>query len=138
MATAKKPAAKKPAPARKAATPAARAAASATKPAKKPVAPPAAKAAAMPPVTAAPAPRAEKPLKAKKPKQVRDSFTMPKTEYVVLDALKLRASKLASPAKKSELLRAGVKALAGMADDAFLAAIKAVPAIKTGRPPAKS
>lgn len=79
-------------------------------------------------------PNTEKPAKVKKPKLVRDSFTIPKAEYTVLDELKQRAGKLASPVKKSELLRAGVKALAAMSDPAFLAALKAVPAIKTGRP----
>ena len=72
--------------------------------------------------------------KVKKPKLVRDSFTIPKGEYVVLDALKARAAKLAQPAKKSELLRAGIKALAAMNDAALKAALQAVPAIKTGRP----
>lgn len=75
-----------------------------------------------------------KPSKAKKPKLVRDSFTIPKTEYAVLDELKQRAVKLAHPVKKSELLRAGIKALSGMSDAALLAALKAVPSIKTGRP----
>jgi len=76
--------------------------------------------------------------KAKKPKMIRDSFTIPKTEYVVIDALKERAGKLSRAAKKSELLRAGVKALAAMSDAAFLAALAAVPTIKTGRPAATS
>lgn len=75
-----------------------------------------------------------KASKAKKPKLVRDSFTIPKTEYSVLDELKLRAAKLAHPVKKSELLRAGIKALNGLSDAALLAALKAVPSIKTGRP----
>jgi hypothetical protein len=75
--------------------------------------------------------KADKPKKAK---LVRDSFTMPKTEHAVLDELKLRAAKLGRPAKKSEVLRAGVQALAGMGDAAFLAAVGGVPAIKTGRP----
>ena len=79
-------------------------------------------------------PKAAKPVKAKKPKLVRDSFTIPKAEYTVLDDLKQRAARLASPAKKSELLRAGIKALAAMPDAAFVAALGAVPAIKTGRP----
>ncbi|MDO8386604.1 MAG: hypothetical protein Q7T13_09385 [Polaromonas sp.] len=82
----------------------------------------------------APAPKAEKPAKAKKPKLVRDSFTIPKAEYVVLDELKQRATQLARPIKKSELLRAGIKALAAMSDTGFLAALDQVPAIKTGRP----
>ena len=74
--------------------------------------------------------------KVKKPKMIRDSFTIPKPEYVVLDALKERAGKLARGVKKSELLRAGIKALAAMPDAAFLAALAAVPTIKTGRPAA--
>ncbi len=74
------------------------------------------------------------PEKAKKPKLVRDSFTIPKAEYLVLDELKQRATKLTRPAKKSELLRAGIKALAALSDAAFLTALQQVPAIKTGRP----
>jgi hypothetical protein len=42
--------------------------------------------------------------------------------------------KFGIPAKKSELLRAGIKALAALNDAAFAAAMQAVPAIKTGRP----
>lgn len=80
--------------------------------------------------------KVEKSDKARKPKLVRDSFTIPKAEYQVLDELKERSARLARPAKKSELLRAGIKALAGMADAALLAALQAVPAIKTGRPKA--
>lgn len=76
----------------------------------------------------------EKIEKPKKAKLVRDSFTIPKTEYVVLDELKQRAAKLTRPAKKSELLRAGIKLLASLSDAAFLTALEQVPAIKTGRP----
>jgi hypothetical protein len=72
--------------------------------------------------------------KVKKPKLVRDSFTIPKAEYLVLEDLKQRANKLTRPAKKSELLRAGIKVLACLSDAAFLAALEKVPAIKTGRP----
>jgi hypothetical protein len=90
------------------------------------------------PVTATtvtpPAPPAAKADKPKKPKLVRDSFTIPKAEYGVLQALKERAGKLGRPAKKSEVLRAGVTLLAGLADGAFVAALAAVPTIKTGRP----
>lgn len=77
---------------------------------------------------------AEKVSKQKKPKLVRDSFTIPKPEYSVLDDLKQRSAKIGNPAKKSELLRAGIKALAAMTDAAFKAALGAVPTIKTGRP----
>jgi hypothetical protein len=89
---------------------------------------------AKPPVVKAKPAAIAQPAKAKKPKLVRDSFTIPKPEYAVLDTLKLRANTLAQPAKKSELLRAGIKALAAMSDAALLAALLAVPAIKTGRP----
>lgn len=78
--------------------------------------------------------KAVKPAKVKKPKLVRDSFTIPKDEYVVIDALKTRAGKLGQSVKKSELLRAGVKALAAMSDIQFKAALSNVPTIKTGRP----
>jgi hypothetical protein len=77
------------------------------------------------------APKAEKPIK---PKLVRDSFTIPKEEYQVLADLKTRLTKLMQPAKKSELLRAGLKVLAKMPDAAIKKALQAVPSIKTGRP----
>jgi hypothetical protein len=72
--------------------------------------------------------------KAKKPKLVRDSFTIPKVEYLAIEALKQRANQLSRPVKKSELLRAGLKALLGLSDAAFLTALAQVPIIKTGRP----
>ena len=75
-----------------------------------------------------------KAVKVKKPKLVRDSFTIPKDEYVVIEGLKMRAGKLGQAVKKSELLRAGVKALAAMSDIQFKAALSNVPTIKTGRP----
>lgn len=83
-----------------------------------------------------PAPVAEPLAAAPKPKHklVRDSFTIPKAEYAVLEALKVRAANLARPVKKSELLRAGISALNGMSDKAFLAAMNGVPSLKTGRP----
>ena len=83
--------------------------------------------------TAAPADETAS-AKAKKPKMVRDSFTFPKAEYAVLDDLKLRATQLAKPVKKTELLRAGLKALAALSDTDFLSALQAVPSLKTGRP----
>ncbi len=102
-------------------------------PVKKP-APPVVKADAKTTATAAVKPKAAKPAREKKAKLVRDSFTIPKDEYGALGELKHRAGSLALPIKKSELLRAGIKALTAMSDRAFLAALKAVPTIKTGRP----
>ncbi|WP_233253732.1 hypothetical protein [Limnohabitans sp. 2KL-1] len=94
---------------------------------------PAAKAAKAPVVkkqAAAPA----KPLKDKKVKVVRDSFTIPKTELIQIVEMKKRALTLGVGVKKSELIRAGLSALAGMNDAAFKKAIASVPTIKTGRP----
>ncbi len=80
-----------------------------------------------------------KPVKEKTPKlkMERDSFTMPKTEYAQFSALKERLEKLGQPAKKSELLRAGMMQLSAMTDAALKAALSKVPAIKTGRPKKK-
>ena len=72
--------------------------------------------------------------KAAKLKMERDSFTMPKVEYAQFSVLKERLIKLGQPAKKSELLRAGIMQLTAMTDAALKAAMSKVPAIKTGRP----
>ncbi len=72
--------------------------------------------------------------KAPKLKMERDSFTMPKTEYTQFAVLKDRLVKLGQPAKKSELLRAGIMQLTAMTDAALKSAMAKVPTIKTGRP----
>ncbi|HZV65796.1 MAG TPA: hypothetical protein VFG03_12905 [Telluria sp.] len=132
----------KPAPAVKpAAKPAAKAVAkpaakAVTKPAAKPapvktVAKPAAGKAA--PATPAPAPAAAKE-KVRKPKLVRDSFTMPEQEYAVLGQVKKACLKAGFEIKKSELLRIGV-ALISQIDMATLQSVLAgLPQLKTGRP----
>lgn len=79
---------------------------------------------------------ADKPAKVKKAKLVRDSFTIPKDEYLIIDNLKQRSAKLGQPMKKSELLRAGIKVLNSLDDGLLKQALDAVPAIKTGRPKA--
>lgn len=72
--------------------------------------------------------------KASKVKMERDSFTMPKEEYAQISTLKKRLEVVGQPAKKSELLRAGLKLLAAMDDAALKATLASVPVIKTGRP----
>jgi hypothetical protein len=84
--------------------------------------------------TAAATIAAGKLAKDKKPKMVRDSVTIPKAEYLVLEAMKQRAAQLKVTVKKTELIRAGMKHLATLPDAVFLAAIAAVPSLKTGRP----
>ena len=95
----------------------------------------AAKSALLPPVAKPAVQLAEtKPAKSKKIKMVRDSLSIPKLEYDVLDTLKLRAAKMGNPVKKTELIRAGIKAIAALSDSAFLTLVQSVPSLKTGRP----
>ena len=77
-----------------------------------------------------------KPEKAKveKIRMERDSFTMPKDEYAQLTLLKARLNSMGQPAKKSELLRAGIKLLAAMSDNTLKTTLAKIPVIKTGRP----
>jgi hypothetical protein len=75
-----------------------------------------------------------KPLKDKKVKVVRDSFTIPKSELLQIGESKKRALELGVEIKKSELIRAGLQALTRMNDVAFKKALASVPTIKTGRP----
>jgi hypothetical protein len=75
--------------------------------------------------------------KAERVKLVRDSFTLPRSDVDLLVALKQRALKQRHEAKKSELVRAGLHALAALDDAGFLAALAAVPRLKTGRPERK-
>lgn len=94
------------------------------------------KATALKPADKAKPAKAEKE-KSPKIKMERDSFTMPKNEYAQFHVLKERLNKLGQPAKKSELLRAGIMLLSAMTDTALKAAMSKVPAIKTGRPKKK-
>jgi len=121
-AAAKKPAVK--APAAKPAAPAKKAVAAKPAPAKK--------AAAAKKPTAAPV--AEKAPKPVKQKLVRDSFTMPSSDFALIDSLKERALGFRRPTKKSELLRAGLQALAALTDAQLQAALANLEPLKTGRP----
>ncbi len=75
-----------------------------------------------------------KKIKPEKIKMERDSFTMPKDEYAQLSLLKARLTAMGQPAKKSELLRAGIKLLVAMSDNTLKTTLAKVPVIKTGRP----
>ena len=72
--------------------------------------------------------------KTKKVKLVRDSLSIPKDEFEVIAVLKTRAAKLGHSAKKTEIIRAGIKAMAALSDQALLKALQSVPSVKTGRP----
>lgn len=76
-------------------------------------------------------PQVAKPAK---PKMVRDSFTMPQADFDLVHLLKERALGFRRPTKKSELLRAGLQALARLDAKALQAVLDALPALKAGRP----
>lgn len=128
------PAAAKPAPKKRAAAKSA--------PKKKPAGPAPRKAAAAKPKAAAkksapPAkakPAAASKEKVKKPKLVRDSFTMPEAEYQGLSDVKKACIKAGFEIKKSELLRIGVALIRNSAPAQLKAVLASLPPLKAGRP----
>jgi hypothetical protein len=85
---------------------------------------------------AAPAPALQTPaIKHKaKEKLVRDSFTMPRSDFELIVLLKERALTFKRPTKKSELLRAGLQALAALNQKQLQTALDSLPLLKSGRP----
>lgn len=77
---------------------------------------------------------AKKPKKEHKEKVVRDSFTMPRDEYRKISEIKEACLKAGLPVKKSEVLRAGLKALGTMNAAQLKRALAELEKIKTGRP----
>jgi len=67
-------------------------------------------------------------------KVVRDSFTMPQTDYDLITLLKRRSLQSGVETNKSEILRAGLLSLNQMTERDFLEKIQTVEKIKTGRP----
>jgi hypothetical protein len=67
-------------------------------------------------------------------KPVRDSFTMPQADFALIALLKERALASRREAKKSELLRAGLHALAALDAAGLVAALGRLQPIKVGRP----
>lgn len=65
---------------------------------------------------------------------VRDSFTMPVSDFALIDQLKARAMGHGRVAKKSELLRAGLQALASLDPRKLLTALERLEPVKVGRP----
>jgi len=76
----------------------------------------------------------ETPKRVKKEKVVRDSFTMPKSDYAKIAILKQRCLDAGMSVKKSEVLRAGLLLLESAPAKRLLAAISEVETVKTGRP----
>ena len=69
-----------------------------------------------------------------KVKVVRDSFTMPQSDYSKLSELKLVCWKAGLQVKKSELLRAGLLVLSQLSTAQLKKTIAQIEQIKTGRP----
>ncbi len=69
-----------------------------------------------------------------KAKLIRDSFTMPREDWDLIQALKERALGFKRPTKKSELLRAGLQVLVGLSDAKLQAALERLTPLKAGRP----
>ena len=72
--------------------------------------------------------------KAKKVKLVRDSFTMPASEYQILQEIKKASLKAGIDVKKSELLRIGVGLLNTLSIAQLGAARSALTKLSAGRP----
>lgn len=72
--------------------------------------------------------------KSRKPKLVRDSFTMPEAEYAVLGALKKACLKAGFEVKKSQLLRVGVALIQNIEIAKLKAVLETLPPLKAGRP----
>lgn len=70
----------------------------------------------------------------KKDKLIRDSFTLPREDFELIALLKDRALDFKRPTKKSELLRAGLQALAGLDQTRLRASLEALRPLKAGRP----
>ena len=75
-----------------------------------------------------------KDAKPKKVKLIRDSFTMPSFDYALIEALKEKALSGKLAVKKSELLRAGLRALDKLDSAQLIALVSALAVVKTGRP----
>lgn len=67
-------------------------------------------------------------------KVVRDSFTMPKSDYAKIAALKQKCLDEGVHVKKSELLRAGLLLLESASAKRLVAVIGELETVKTGRP----
>jgi hypothetical protein len=83
--------------------------------------------------------KVEKPEKAEKTakprlRMVRDSFTMPEADFALIAQLKAGATAAGRPAKKSELLRAGLRLLAAQPAKVLLGVLDSLEPVKLGRP----
>jgi hypothetical protein len=72
-----------------------------------------------------------------KVKLVRDSFTLPESDHALLKACKKMALASGRETKKSEVIRAAIRAFSALSASQQLTAYAALPQIAVGRPKAK-
>lgn len=70
-------------------------------------------------------------------KVIRDTFTMPSTDYDLIAAIQHRCLQSALNVTRSEIVRAGLKILNELSDENLMQAMQAVEKIKSGRPSRK-
>jgi hypothetical protein len=71
------------------------------------------------------------------PKVVRDSFTIPASDYDLIAFIRQRCLTSAISVNKGEVIRAGLHALQQMPDEQLLQIIEGLEKVKTGRPSGK-
>ena len=72
--------------------------------------------------------------KLSKPHLVRDSFTIPESEYAALAKVKKACLEAGFDIKKSELIRIGIALIGSMSTSKVKSAKKKLQTVKTGRP----
>ena len=75
-----------------------------------------------------------KPSTQKKERIIKDTFTMPESDYVLLEKCKDRALDYRIVMNKSEAIRAGLIQLNNLSGENFIKAIKLVKKVHIGRP----
>ena len=75
-----------------------------------------------------------KPSAIDKESVIRDSFTMPAADYALLADLQERCLKVGKSVNKSEIVRAGLQALARLAVSELVSAFEGVEKVRPGRP----
>jgi hypothetical protein len=83
------------------------------------------------------APAADKPTALKKPKLVRDSFTLPEADHALIKQCKKAAITQGRETKKSEVVRAAMQVFHALPLQAQLAAYSKLSVVVVGRPKLK-
>jgi hypothetical protein len=87
--------------------------------------------------TSAVAPEKQSPKNAAKQKLVRDSFTLPESDHDLIKQCKKVAIAAGRETKKSEVIRAAIRAFSSLPSTAQLAAYASLQSIAVGRPKVK-